>query len=54
MQHAMSKSYISSFFLTEAANPDLFPSIAGAPSVQIEPIFFYQSKFCLTKKLFTC
>ena len=40
-------------FLTKAANLHLFPSIAGASSVQIESIFFLRSKFCLTKKLFT-
>ena len=40
-------------FLTKVANPDLFPSIAGVSSVQIWPIFFFQSKVCLTKKLFT-
>ena len=45
MQHAMSNGYIRSFFLTKAANPDLFPRIAGAPSVQIEPIFFTSQNF---------
>lgn len=52
IQIVMSHNDVWNVF-TKAAKPDVLPSITSVPSVRKTLRFFFQSTFCLARKLFT-